>query len=345
MTDRLNGLGRLIDKTGGSLSADSPAKRLFSNKQVLGRFAKACLPEYHDLPLKTIIGECFDDDYSLQGKGCRASPAEFARGIGTEQILPQDDTLHLDLLFNTWIPGPDSKRQRQFINIEIQKDAKNLERLIGRGIIYNSCIVCSEYGTIFRYPRYEMVECVNTIWICPAAPPEWAGSTIRFNLAGNVPPGQHGALPTTAYDKFRMFFIGANSETRASKEDVHGLIWTLTTQSLTAAERKKILTEVYEMDMTEALDNSVEESDDWFYNYLGKEKIDQVKEEGRKEGREEGRKEGREEGRMQGRMEEKQNTILNMLKEHCSITNIERFLQIPKDYIIKVAKENNIMIS
>ena len=113
------------------------AKRLFSNKQVLGRFAKACLPEFHDLPLETIIGECFDDDYSLQGKRRGASPAEFARGIGTEQILPQDDTLHLDLLFNAWIPGPDSKRQRQFINIEIQKDAKNLERLIGRGIIYN----------------------------------------------------------------------------------------------------------------------------------------------------------------------------------------------------------------
>ena len=75
MTDRLNELGRLIDNAGGHLSADSPAKRLFSNKQVLGRFAKACLPEYHDLPLETIIGECFDDDYSLQGKRRGASPA------------------------------------------------------------------------------------------------------------------------------------------------------------------------------------------------------------------------------------------------------------------------------
>lgn len=73
MTDRLNGLGRLIGKAGGHLSADSPAKRLFSNKQVLGRLAKACLPEYHDLPLETVVRECFDDDYSLQEKRHGAS--------------------------------------------------------------------------------------------------------------------------------------------------------------------------------------------------------------------------------------------------------------------------------
>ena len=342
MTDRLNGLGRLIDNAGGHLSADSPAKRLFSNKQVLGRFAKACLPEFHDLPLETIIGECFDDDYSLQGKRRGASPAEFARGIGTEQILPQDDTLHLDLLFNAWIPGPDSKRQRQFINIEIQKDAKNLERLIGRGIIYNSCIVCSEYGTIFRYPRYEMVEGVNTIWICPAAPSEWAGSTIRFNLAGNNSrgEGQHCLPPATAYDKFRMFFIGANSKTRASKEDVHGLVWTLTTQSLTAAERKEILTEVYEMDMTEALDNSVEESDEWFYNYFGRDNIAKVKEEAKEEVREEVKEEVREETRE----EERRKNILNMLRLRCTITSIGKFLQIPEDEVIRIARENNIVI-
>ena len=252
--------------------------------------------------------------------------AEFARGIGTEQILPQDDILHLDLLFNAWIPGPDSQRHRQFINIEIQKDVKNLERLIGRGIIYNSCIVCSEYGMIFRYPRYEMVEGVNTIWICPAAPAEWAGSTIRFNLAGNNSRGEglHCLPPMTAYDKFRMFFIGANSETRASKEDVHGLVWTLTTQSLTAAERKEILTEVYDMDMTEALDNSVEESDEWFYNYFGRDNIAKVEEKGIEK--------------------ERRKIILNMLRMHCSITSIGKFIQIPEDEVIRIARENNIVI-
>ena len=68
MPHGVNGLGRLIDKSGRRIAADPSAKRLFSNKQVLGRFVKACLPEYHDLPLETVIRECFEDDFSLQGE-------------------------------------------------------------------------------------------------------------------------------------------------------------------------------------------------------------------------------------------------------------------------------------
>ena len=349
MRDKLNGLGRLIDKSRGRLAEDPSAKRLFSNKQVLGRFAKACLPEYHDFPLKTVIRECFDDDISLQGGKGSPPFTEFARSIGTEQILPQNDTLHLDLLFNAWVPCPVMGRRRKLINIEIQNDAQNLERLIGRGIVYNSSIVCSEYGTVFRYPHYEMIEGVNAIWICPAAPSEWAGSTLCFNLNKAVSSREERlVLSKDVYDKFRLFFIGANLETGVDKRDIHGLVWTLTTQSLTAAERKKILTEVYEMDMTEALEKSVDESEEWLYNYYGKERINQIKaegrEEGRRKGREEGRRKGREEGRRKGREEEKQKNVLHLLKMRYSIKRIKAILQLTEDEILRIARDNNAII-
>ena len=171
-----------------------------------------------------------------------------------------------------------------------------------------------------------------------------------------MPEGQYCLPPATAYDKFRMFFIGANCKTRASKEDVHGLVWTLTTQSLTAAERKEILTEVYEMDMTEALDNSVEESDEWFYNYFGRDNVAKVKEEGREEVREEirmevkeeakeeVREEVREEVKEETREEERRKNILNMLRLHYSITSIGNALQMPEDEVVRIARENNIVI-
>ena len=333
MPDRLNGLGRIIDKSEEHLAADHSAKRLFSNKQVLGRFAKACLPEYHDFPLETVIRECFDDDLSLTGGKGTTSSTEFARSIGTEQILPQNDTLHLDLLFNAWVPCPILGRRRELINIEIQNDAQNLERLIGRGIVYNSSIVCSEYGTVFRYPYYEMIEGVNAIWICPAAPSEWAGSTLCFNLNRTVISREKRlVLPKSVYDKFRLFFIGANLETGMDKRDIHGLVWTLTTQSLTAAERKKILTEVYEMDMTEALEKSVDESEEWVYNYYGRERVEQFRE----EGREEGRKEERE--------AERRRIIMRMLKMRYSIKRITAILQLSEDEILRIARDNNAII-
>ena len=78
------------------------------------------------------------------------------------------------------------------------------------------------------------------------------------------------------------------------------------------------------MDMTEALDNSVEESDEWFYNYFGRDNIAKVKEETREE--------------------ERRKNILNMLRLHYSITSIGNALQMPEDEVVRIARENNIVI-
>ena len=85
----------------------------------------------------------------------------------------------------------------------------------------------------------------------------------------------------------------------------------------------------------------VEESDEWFYNYFGRDNIAKVKEEAKEEVREEVKEEVREETRE----EERRKNILNMLKLHCTITYIGEALQLPNDYIIKVARENNIPVS
>ena len=115
------------------------------------------------------------------------------------------------------------------------------------------------------------------------------------------------------------------------------------------------------MDTEKETDASVEESDEWFYNYFGRDNVAKIKEEAKEEGREEGRAEGREEGRAEGREEgraegreeereegreeERRKNILNMLRMRYSVTCIGKALQIPDDDIIKVAMENNISIS
>ena len=87
------------------------------------------------------------------------------------------------------------------------------------------------------------------------------------------------------------------------------------------------------MDTEKETDADVEESDEWFYNYFGRDNVAKVKE----EGREEGRKEGRE--------EERRKNILNMLRLHYSITSIGNALQMPEDEVIRIARENNIPVS
>ncbi len=87
------------------------------------------------------------------------------------------------------------------------------------------------------------------------------------------------------------------------------------------------------MDTEKETDAGVEESDEWFYNYFGRDNVAKVKEEGRKEGRKEGRE------------EERRKNILNMLRLHYSITSIGNALQMPEDEVIRIARENNIPVS
>ena len=95
------------------------------------------------------------------------------------------------------------------------------------------------------------------------------------------------------------------------------------------------------MDTEKETAADVEESDEWFYNYFGRDNIAKVKEEAKEEVREEVKEEVREETRE----EERRKNILNMLRLRCTITSIGKFLQIPEDEVIRIAKENNIPVS
>ena len=83
------------------------------------------------------------------------------------------------------------------------------------------------------------------------------------------------------------------------------------------------------MDTEKETAADVEESDEWFYNYFGRDNIAKVKEEAREETRE----------------EERRKNILNMLRLHYSITSIGNALQMPEDEVIRIARENNIPVS
>ena len=71
-----------------------------------------------------------------------------------------------------------------------------------------------------------------------------------------------------------------------------------------------------------------DESEEWLYNYYGKERINQIKAEGREEGRE----------------EEKQKNVLHLLKMRYSIKRIKAILQLSEDEILRIAKANTVVV-
>ena len=94
------------------------------------------------------------------------------------------------------------------------------------------------------------------------------------------------------------------------------------------------------MDTVEKPEEIEDESEEWVYNYYGRERVEQFREQGREEGREQGRKEGRE----QGREEEKRKNVLHLLKMRYSIKRIKAILQLPEAEILRIAKENNVVV-
>ena len=83
------------------------------------------------------------------------------------------------------------------------------------------------------------------------------------------------------------------------------------------------------MDTVEKPEEIEDESEEWVYNYYGRERVEQFREEGREEGRE------------QGREEEKRKNVLHLLKMRYSIKRIKAILQISEDEILRIARGNN----
>jgi predicted transposase/invertase (TIGR01784 family) len=90
------------------------------------------------------------------------------------------------------------------------------------------------------------------------------------------------------------------------------------------------------MDVVKKPEAIEDESEEWVYNYYGRKRVEQF--------REEGRKQGREEGREQGREAEKRKNVLHLLKMRYSVKRIKTILQLSEDEILRIAKKNNVVV-
>lgn len=348
--EKPNTLNRIIDKGDKQLASDSWSKRLFTLRQVLARIAIACIPELSGLPQDVVAQECL-------GGPTECGP-EYVRSIGGELILPNDCLVTSDLVFGIWMPSQKSKQPSQLLNLEIQNDSRNLDRIIGRGMLYSSGILCSEYGIFYSYPKYEKCKTVNTVWICPAAPSARSGTVLRFRMQPEGMTAENAIkwLPKNSYDKLRMVIVNINGDTGWSKKDLTGFVWTLMTTRLKALQRKKILKEVYGMTMTKTIEKAIEDDDKWRIMLYGPKhyaaEMRAAKANGKKQGLEEGRQQGLAEGRQQGLVEgeqlgilkQKESITLNMLSMHLSIPVIEQATQLSQDDILSIAKKHNVTI-
>ena len=334
MEDRPNRLAQIIDVGGYSLKSNNWANGLFSLKSVVSRLVKVCIPEYEAFSHELIAEECLDSFQDPSGN----FNSELVKALMTKRSLPNGFMMDCDLLFELHPPKHLlGEWKPQLLNIEVQNDSRQLDRCLGRGMLYASGIYFMEYDMIYTFPRFEDAWKVNSIWICPTAPENRQGTILRFRMTGDCNQS-NGYMPShDDYDKLRLTFLNACGDNNPEQKDICGFIWALTTSALTAEQRKRTLQEVFDMEMTQVTQKAIDDYD-WMLDLYGRKRFATEK----KQSREEVREEGREEGFAEGRNTEKEELALKMLKSKYHPNEIGRLTGLSMTRILQIAKDNNL---
>ena len=145
---------------------------------------------------------------------------------------------------------------RLIINVEAQNDFYPGYPLVKRGLYYCSRMISSQYGTEFSDSHYEKIKKVYSIWICLNPPKKWENCITRYsiteeNLIGNVKERKENYDIMTAV----MVFLG-----KPQSENYGGilkLLDTLLSTETNPLQKKKILEENFQIQMTQKLESEV----------------------------------------------------------------------------------------
>ena len=261
---------------------DEACKRLLAEKTILAWIMKSCLEEYKEYEINEIAEKYIEG--SPQIASIAVAPDEtnapMIRGLNTEDAMMTEGTITYDIRFLANVPSTDEKIQL-IINVEAQNDFYPGYPIIKRGLYYCSRMISAQYGTEFMDSHYEKIKKVYSVWVCLNPPKKWQNSITRYviteeNLIGNVKQEKaHYDLMTAV-----LVFLGdAESE---NYKGVLKLLNTLLSTDTSVLEKKQILQNDFQIQMTRQLEKEVTEMCNL---------SEGVEQKGIEKGRQEGRKE------------------------------------------------------
>ena len=265
---------------------DEACKRLLAEKMILAWIMKSCLEEYKDYDVNEIAERYIEGNPEISS--IAVAPDEtnspMIRGLNTEDATMTEGTITYDIRFLSCVPKSDEKIQL-IVNVEAQNDFYPGYPMIKRGIYYCSRMISAQYGTEFIDSHYEKIKKVYSIWVCLNPPKKWQNSITRYvimedNLIGNVKQEK------VHYDLMTVVLVLLGDKKEENDNGVLKLLNTLLSTNTSVQEKKQILQNDFQIQMTRKLEREVTEMCN-----LSK----GVEERGREKGRQEGRQEGREE--------------------------------------------------
>jgi hypothetical protein len=295
-----NTLFETVRATEGVSSYDAACRRILSEREILARLMKECIPEYRDCDVDEIATSYILDD-PLVGAVPVGPVAPRVSGGRTTDAVVGEGTVTYDIRFTAKVPGSDAEPIGLVVNVEAQGRTSLPYPLINRAQYYCARLLSSQYGEVFAHSRYGDLRKVYSIWVC-LRPPKGQENTIsRYAFARE---DVVGALPddVDVADLMSVVVVRLGDPGSAGYSNVLGLLGTLLSKQVPRGEKYRVLQDEYGIAVTDELKDEVA-----MMGTIGELVFEEAREEGLAAGREEGRAEGlaagREEGRTAGRAE------------------------------------------
>ena len=254
--DEQTTLAQGLHVTDDSAGYDAACKRVLSEKSILARIMKSCLEEYKDCDVNDIAEKYIEGQPQVSAVPILPDEnSTIIDGMDTEDRSVHEGTVTYDIRFRAIVPGSE-ERIALIINVEAQNDFYPGYPIIKRGIYYCCRMISSQYGREFTGPHYEKIKKVYSIWICMKPPKNRANTITRYRLVEEHLIGE-ATEPIRNYDLLSIIMLCLGGPDGENYDGVLRMLDVLLSNETSEAEKRKILQDDYDIQMTQAMEREV----------------------------------------------------------------------------------------
>lgn len=238
---------------------DAVCKRLLSEKSVLAKILKECVPEFKTCSTDEIMAKYIEGTPEISTVDVlpdKTNVSTKISGASTEDVSQTEGKVTYDIRFNAKTPSS-GEQIGLIINIEAQDNYEPGYRIIRRGIYYCSRMISAQHGTVFTKSDYNKIKKVYSIWICtnPASSKQNTISQYEIketNILGN------GSENVSDYDLATVILIRLGKKPNECGNEIIDFLTTLLNSYISEKEKTTVLHDRYNVELTDTLMKGVD---------------------------------------------------------------------------------------
>lgn len=255
--ERQTGLAETIETVADRAKYDRCAKTILAYKAIDAWILRNYVKEFGSYSIEYISDHCLTGDVDISeravhqdqlNRGPRVNGDTQVTKLNSESSSINEGTIYYDVRFNATAPG-NSEPVTLIINLEIQTDDKPGYDLVTRGIYYCARMLSEQHGTVFTGEHYEKIQKVYSIWICPSVAESRRNSMFRYHTIEESDGGK-SYVKNQSYDLSEVIILNLGKADNDAQCNALTLLNTIFSSEISADEKKKILSEKYNIAMT-----------------------------------------------------------------------------------------------